>query len=85
MFILCKHEPKTNMKKSQMNQILARLEKGKSITPLEALEKFGCFRLSALSANVLIASDPSIGSPIWTAARRMFGVHTPALSQLSKR
>jgi len=33
--------------KSQMQRILARLEKGKSITPLEALEKFGCFRLSA--------------------------------------
>lgn len=33
--------------KSQLAKILTRLEKGKSITPLEALEKFGCFRLSA--------------------------------------
>jgi len=35
------------MEKYQLARILARLEKGKSITPLEALEKFGCFRLSA--------------------------------------
>ena len=33
--------------KSQTDKILAHLEKGKSITPLEALEKYGCFRLSA--------------------------------------
>ena len=28
-------------------KILKYLQKGKSITPMEALEKFGCFRLSA--------------------------------------
>lgn len=37
-------KPKTQ---TQTQRILARLEKGKSITPMEALEKYGCFRLSA--------------------------------------
>ncbi len=31
--------------KSQCAEILAYLETGRSITPLEALERFGCFRL----------------------------------------
>jgi hypothetical protein len=33
--------------KSQNERILAHLKKGKKITPLDALEKFGCFRLAA--------------------------------------
>lgn len=32
-------------RKSQNDEILAWLKSGKSISPLEALEKFGCFRL----------------------------------------
>lgn len=31
--------------KSQTEEILKYLQSGKAITPLEALEKFGCFRL----------------------------------------
>lgn len=34
-------------KDSQEKKILSHLKSGKSLTPLEALEKFGCFRLSA--------------------------------------
>ena len=33
-------------KESQTKQIRAWLESGKSITPVEALKHFGCFRLS---------------------------------------
>jgi len=33
--------------KTQKQQILSYLEKGKAITPIQALSKFGCFRLSA--------------------------------------
>jgi len=33
--------------KSQNEAILQHLKKGKKITPLDALEKFGCFRLAA--------------------------------------
>lgn len=32
-------------RKSQNDEILAWLRSGKTITPLEALERFGCFRL----------------------------------------
>jgi hypothetical protein len=32
---------------SQNNEILAYLAKGRSITPMDALEKFGCFRLAS--------------------------------------
>jgi hypothetical protein len=32
---------------SQRVEILRHLAKGKSITPLEALDRFGCFRLAA--------------------------------------
>jgi hypothetical protein len=32
---------------SQADEILQYLEKGNTITPLEALEKFKCFRLAA--------------------------------------
>ena len=33
-------------KESQNSKILAHLKEGKSITPIGALNKFGCFRLS---------------------------------------
>jgi hypothetical protein len=33
--------------KSQKEQILARLQFGQSITPIQALELYGCFRLGA--------------------------------------
>ena len=33
--------------KSHTTKILSILEKGRSITPIQALEKFGCFRLAA--------------------------------------
>lgn len=32
---------------TQCAQILAHLESGKTITPLEALQEYGCFRLGA--------------------------------------
>jgi len=38
---------KTNQMKSQNERILQHLKKGRKITPLDALEKFGCFRLAA--------------------------------------
>lgn len=35
------------MKDTQTNQIKKHLEDGNSITPIDALQLFGCFRLSA--------------------------------------
>lgn len=40
------------MKPSQTLQIYLHLQKGKTLTALEALELFGCFRLSARILNV---------------------------------
>tara|TARA_R100000700_G_C3157713_1_gene134532 strand:+ start:910 stop:1176 length:267 start_codon:yes stop_codon:yes gene_type:complete len=40
------------MSQTQNQQILEYLQKGLSITPLEALEKFGCFRLGARIFNL---------------------------------
>lgn len=33
--------------KSQCDEILKHLQSGRALTPLEALERFGCFRLGA--------------------------------------
>lgn len=38
--------------KTQKQQIQAYLQKGKTITPLQALNKFGCFRLAARIADL---------------------------------
>ena len=37
---------------SQTTQIQIHLEKGKSITPIQALNKYGCFRLAARIADL---------------------------------
>ncbi|MGI9138569.1 MAG: helix-turn-helix domain-containing protein [Sediminibacterium sp.] len=37
---------------SQNQQIANYLNKGKKLTPLQALEKFGCFRLAARIADL---------------------------------
>ena len=37
---------------AQTKQILAHLESGKSITPIDALQLFSCFRLSARIKNL---------------------------------
>ena len=37
---------------SQIEAIREHLLKGKSITPLEALKKYGCFRLAAVVFNI---------------------------------
>lgn len=36
------------MNNTQLEQILEHLKQGKSITPIEALDLYGCFRLSAV-------------------------------------
>ena len=37
---------------SQTQQILTALQAGERITPLDALDKWGCFRLSARIADI---------------------------------
>lgn len=49
------------MAKTQTERILNYLSKNKRITPIEALEKFGCFRLAARIADLRKS-----GHTIWT-------------------
>jgi len=48
---------------SQTDMVLGYLQKGKTLTPMEALEKFGCFRLAARvhdlrnSGHNIVATD----------------------------
>jgi hypothetical protein len=46
---------------TQSQRILIYLKTGKSLTPLEALKKFGCFRLAARISDLR-----SQGHTIWT-------------------
>ena len=41
-----------NERESQVKKILAWMQNGKSITAIEALNMFGCFRLSARINNI---------------------------------
>jgi hypothetical protein len=45
-------------KRSQNDMILDYLKSGKSITPLEALDKFGCMRLGARIADLRREGHP---------------------------
>ena len=53
-------ETLTMKTQSHTQSVLALLEKGKSITAIQALEKFGCFRLAARIANLRDAGIPVI-------------------------
>lgn len=44
--------PNEKSSQSQNNQIIAWLEKGNTITQLEALNMFGCFRLASRIHNL---------------------------------
>lgn len=46
---------------TQAQRILIYLKTGKTLTPLEALKKFGCFRLAARISDLR-----SQGHTIWT-------------------
>lgn len=48
-------------KKTQNEQILTYLSKGKGLTPIDALNKFGCFRLAARISDLRTQ-----GYTIWT-------------------
>lgn len=56
--------------KSQSQNILDHLDSGKSITPLEALERFGCFRL---------------GARIWDLKRKGYNIITKLISKNNKQ
>jgi hypothetical protein len=51
-------------RKSQNKEILAWLQSGKSITPLEALEKFSCFRLGGRIHELRAAGYPIVTTTV---------------------
>lgn len=56
------------MKKTQTQQIRAALERGRKITPIDALVNFGCFRLGARIKELRDA-----GMPVVTTITRRAG------------
>ena len=46
------YNPNTDSTESQAKKILAYMQEGHHITPIEALEKFGSFRLGARIADI---------------------------------
>ena len=56
---------------TQNQQIKSYLEKGKSITPIQALNKFGCFRLAA-RVNDLRKEGLNINTKIVTKDGKTF-------------
>jgi|TARA_R100000734_G_C3313910_1_gene105349 hypothetical protein len=63
------------MSESQNKAILEYLKKGKTITPLEALPKFGCLRLSARIFNLREAGHHIITNRI-TRGDKTFAEYT---------
>lgn len=61
--------------KTQKQQIQAYLTKGKSLTPIDALTKFGCFRLAARIAD-LRNDGLNIATKIITKNGRSFASYT---------
>ena len=52
------HHPQRKIGSKQNQQILAHLQEGKTITPLEALDLFGVFRLAARIHDLREAGFP---------------------------
>ena len=53
--------------KTQNQQILARLKSGKTITPIQALQQFGCMRLAARIRD--LRDDGHLIAAVWYQTR----------------
>jgi hypothetical protein len=53
---------------NQTQAILAHLETGASLTPLEALDRFGCFRLGARCWELKMAGWPIVTTMVTLAS-----------------
>jgi hypothetical protein len=58
---------------SQLNQILSQLKKGEPLTALDALKKFGCFRLASRVYDLECAG--------WDIARQTIAVGDKRVTQ----
>ena len=67
------------MKESQKKKILKHLQEGLSITPMEALREFGCFRLGARISELredypILTKMIKVPSGKWVARYRLIKV-----------
>jgi len=62
--------------KPQTEQIRKHLESGKSINPLQALRKFGCFRLGARIWDLKNKQGLSIKTDLVTVNNKTFAKYT---------
>ena len=65
---------------SQADAILAHLKAGHSLTPLDALDRFGCFRLAA-RIDELRAAGYRIDIEMRSAGGKRYGVYRLAREQ----
>lgn len=61
---------------SQNNAILAHLERGESISPLEALEKYQCFRLAARIYDLRLKGHSIHQETAYTKERKRYAVYS---------
>jgi hypothetical protein len=61
--------------KSQAQRILEYLQLGNGITPLEALNLFGCFRLSARIADIKKQGYPVVTEVVSVNSKRVARYH----------
>lgn len=61
--------------KSQAQRILEYLQLGNGITPLEALNLFGCFRLSARIADIKKQGYPVVSEVVSVNSKRVARYH----------
>ena len=71
---------------SQNKQIINYLQKGKSITPIDALNKFGCFRLSARILDLRKRGYPIITQTITKQGKTFasYSLSTKSMAQQYK-
>lgn len=60
---------------TQNSRILAHLQKGKKLTPIKALDSFGCFRLSARIQNLRDAGH-NIRTDLVTVGNKTFASYS---------
>jgi hypothetical protein len=65
---------------SQLDSVLIHLQMGKSLTPLEALDKFGCFRLAARIHDLRNSGHNIVATDFVTAAGKRVAQYSMKLS-----
>lgn len=59
------------MRQSQNTAVLAWLKRGRTLTALEALRRFGCLRLAARCHDLTRAGHPIVSEPVNIGGHRV--------------